>query len=83
MFLPVVFVGLSAAQHTADNSQSTCLYNTFRLIVCVSSLLTIRWIVYAEGVPHINNATEVSALPSEVKFSFSKMSEFIYTKAAA
>nr|XP_046154652.1 hydroperoxide isomerase ALOXE3-like [Oncorhynchus gorbuscha] len=42
-----------------------------------------QWIVYAEGVPHINNATEVSALPSEVKFSFSKMSEFIYTKAAA
>uniref|UniRef100_A0A4W5NT80 Si:dkey-17e16.9 n=1 Tax=Hucho hucho TaxID=62062 RepID=A0A4W5NT80_9TELE len=39
-----------------------------------------HWIVYAEGVPHINNATEVSALPSEVKFSFSKMSEFIYTK---
>uniref|UniRef100_A0A8C7MM60 Hydroperoxide isomerase ALOXE3 n=1 Tax=Oncorhynchus kisutch TaxID=8019 RepID=A0A8C7MM60_ONCKI len=67
----------------ADNSQSTCLYNTFRMIVCVSSCLTIRWIVYAEGVPHINNTTEVSALPSEVKFSFSKMSEFIYTKAAA
>uniref|UniRef100_A0A4W5NWU2 Si:dkey-17e16.9 n=1 Tax=Hucho hucho TaxID=62062 RepID=A0A4W5NWU2_9TELE len=44
---------------------------------------TISWIVYAEGVPHINNATEVSALPSEVKFSFSKMSEFIYTKSAA
>uniref|UniRef100_A0A4W5NQ08 Si:dkey-17e16.9 n=1 Tax=Hucho hucho TaxID=62062 RepID=A0A4W5NQ08_9TELE len=60
--------------------QSTCLYNTFRLIVCVYSCLTISWIVYAEGVPHINNATEVSALPSEVKFSFSKMSEFIYTK---
>uniref|UniRef100_A0A673YE95 Hydroperoxide isomerase ALOXE3-like n=1 Tax=Salmo trutta TaxID=8032 RepID=A0A673YE95_SALTR len=40
-----------------------------------------QWIVYAEGVPHINNATELSAVPSEVQFSFSKMSEFIYTKA--
>ncbi|XP_010901767.1 arachidonate 15-lipoxygenase B [Esox lucius] len=39
-----------------------------------------QWSVYAEGVPHINSATEVSALPSEIQFSFSKAAEFILTE---
>ncbi|KAJ8009631.1 hypothetical protein DPEC_G00090920 [Dallia pectoralis] len=39
-----------------------------------------QWSVYAEGVPHINKATEVSALPSEIQFSFSKAAEFICTE---
>lgn len=42
-----------------------------------------KWRKFAEGVPYINTTSDTFDLPSEVQFSFSKLSEFIYTKAIA
>ncbi|XP_055741248.1 hydroperoxide isomerase ALOXE3-like [Salvelinus fontinalis] len=39
-----------------------------------------QWSEFAEGLPHINSAKELSALPAEVLFSFSKEVETIYTR---
>uniref|UniRef100_A0A8C7HYF1 Uncharacterized protein n=1 Tax=Oncorhynchus kisutch TaxID=8019 RepID=A0A8C7HYF1_ONCKI len=38
------------------------------------------WNEFAEGLPHINSAKELSALPAEVLFSFSKEVETIYIR---
>ncbi|XP_029356092.1 arachidonate 12-lipoxygenase, 12R-type-like [Echeneis naucrates] len=41
------------------------------------------WDVYAEGIPHIIKAESPSSLPSEVRFSFTKSTEFAYTAKAS
>uniref|UniRef100_A0A673YDX5 Hydroperoxide isomerase ALOXE3-like n=1 Tax=Salmo trutta TaxID=8032 RepID=A0A673YDX5_SALTR len=52
----------------------TCLCNCphFFVSISVCSRPTIRWNEFAEGLPHINSAKELSDLPAEVLFSFSK-----------
>ncbi|XP_062323301.1 hydroperoxide isomerase ALOXE3-like [Osmerus eperlanus] len=42
-----------------------------------------KWAEYAKGVPYINSITDTLSLPSEVRFSFSKLGDFIYTKSIA
>uniref|UniRef100_A0A665XF75 Arachidonate 15-lipoxygenase type B n=1 Tax=Echeneis naucrates TaxID=173247 RepID=A0A665XF75_ECHNA len=44
---------------------------------------TESWDVYAEGIPHIIKAESPSSLPSEVRFSFTKSTEFAYTAKAS
>ncbi|XP_039634347.1 arachidonate 12-lipoxygenase, 12R-type-like isoform X2 [Perca fluviatilis] len=39
------------------------------------------WDVYAEGIPHCMKATDPLSLPCEVRFSFTKKTEFFYTAA--
>lgn len=41
-----------------------------------------RWDVFAEGVPHIIKAESPSSLPCEVRFSFTKNTEFLFTATA-
>ncbi|XP_076146962.1 polyunsaturated fatty acid lipoxygenase ALOX15B-like [Alosa pseudoharengus] len=38
-----------------------------------------RWSVYAEGTPHIINYDSALALPAELRFSYTKNIEFVYT----
>lgn len=38
-----------------------------------------RWDVYAEGLPHIMKAENPLSLPCEVRFSFTKSTEFLFT----
>ncbi|KAM3864529.1 arachidonate 12-lipoxygenase, 12R-type-like [Diretmus argenteus] len=38
-----------------------------------------RWDVYAEGIPHCIKVDNPLSLPSEVRFSFTKTKEFLYT----
>uniref|UniRef100_A0A6Q2Z5T2 Uncharacterized protein n=1 Tax=Esox lucius TaxID=8010 RepID=A0A6Q2Z5T2_ESOLU len=45
---------------TPKHTINCALCGNLRLTVCVSFCFTLRWSVYAEGVPHINSATEVS-----------------------
>lgn len=40
------------------------------------------WDVFAEGVPHIIKAESPSSLPCEVRFSFTKNTEFLFTATA-
>uniref|UniRef100_H3DKZ7 Arachidonate epidermal lipoxygenase 3 n=1 Tax=Tetraodon nigroviridis TaxID=99883 RepID=H3DKZ7_TETNG len=42
-----------------------------------------RWDVYAEGIPHIIKAENPLSLPCEVRFSFTKTTEFLFTATAA
>ncbi|XP_059197430.1 polyunsaturated fatty acid lipoxygenase ALOX15B-like [Centropristis striata] len=42
-----------------------------------------RWDVYAEGIPHIMKADDPLSLPSEVRFSFTKATEFRFTALTA
>ena len=37
------------------------------------------WDVFAEGVPHIMKAESPLSLPCEVRFSFTKNTEFLFT----
>ncbi|KAG7221852.1 hypothetical protein INR49_017028, partial [Caranx melampygus] len=41
-----------------------------------------RWHVYAEGIPHCMKTDGPLSLPCEVRFSFTKTTEFLYTAAA-
>eukprot|EP00066_Takifugu_rubripes_P007136 XP_003972437.1 PREDICTED: hydroperoxide isomerase ALOXE3-like [Takifugu rubripes] len=41
-----------------------------------------RWDVYAEGIPHIMKADGPLSLPAEVRFSFTKTTEFFFTATA-
>ncbi|XP_074545951.1 arachidonate 12-lipoxygenase, 12R-type-like [Halichoeres trimaculatus] len=41
-----------------------------------------RWDVYAEGIPHSMKAEDPLSLPCEVRFSFTKTSEFFFTAAS-
>ncbi|KAF1378127.1 hypothetical protein PFLUV_G00186870 [Perca fluviatilis] len=41
------------------------------------------WDVYAEGIPHCMKTTDPLSLPCEVRFSFTKDTEFRYTAATA
>ncbi|XP_030004877.1 hydroperoxide isomerase ALOXE3-like [Sphaeramia orbicularis] len=41
-----------------------------------------RWEVYAEGIPHCMKSENPLSLPCEVRFSFTKTSEFAFTAAA-
>ncbi|TDG99347.1 hypothetical protein EPR50_G00193140 [Perca flavescens] len=38
-----------------------------------------RWDVYAEGIPHCMKATDPDSLPCEIRFSFTKNTEFLFT----
>ncbi|XP_059184531.1 polyunsaturated fatty acid lipoxygenase ALOX15B-like [Centropristis striata] len=38
-----------------------------------------RWAAYAEGIPHNMKAEDPDSLPSEVRFSFTKQTEFRFT----
>ncbi|XP_054460533.1 polyunsaturated fatty acid lipoxygenase ALOX15B-like [Anoplopoma fimbria] len=38
-----------------------------------------RWDVYVEGIPHCIKAEDPLSLPCEVRFSFTKTTEFLYT----
>ncbi|XP_029919583.1 arachidonate 15-lipoxygenase B-like [Myripristis murdjan] len=40
-----------------------------------------RWNVYTEGIPHTIKVGNILDLPCEVRFSFTKASEFLYTAA--
>lgn len=40
------------------------------------------WDVFAEGVPHIIKAESPFSLPCEVRFSFTKTTEFLFTATA-
>uniref|UniRef100_A0A8C9ZDH5 Uncharacterized protein n=1 Tax=Sander lucioperca TaxID=283035 RepID=A0A8C9ZDH5_SANLU len=40
-----------------------------------------RWDVYAKGIPHCMEATDPCSLPCEIRFSFTKNTEFLYTAA--
>ncbi|XP_013863199.1 hydroperoxide isomerase ALOXE3 [Austrofundulus limnaeus] len=40
-----------------------------------------RWHVYAEGIPHCMKADDPQALPCEVRFSFTKQTEFLFTSS--
>ncbi|KAF7660428.1 hypothetical protein LDENG_00282100, partial [Lucifuga dentata] len=40
-----------------------------------------RWHVYAEGIPHCIDVDDPLSLPCEVRFSFTKTTEFLYTAA--
>ncbi|XP_047433292.1 arachidonate 12-lipoxygenase, 12R-type-like [Mugil cephalus] len=42
-----------------------------------------RWDVYLEGIPHSIKAEGPLSLPAEVRFSFTKTTEFLYTSATA
>ncbi|XP_041641068.1 arachidonate 12-lipoxygenase, 12R-type-like [Cheilinus undulatus] len=42
-----------------------------------------RWDVYVEGIPHIMKTENPLDLPCEVRFSFTKTTEFLFTAAAA
>uniref|UniRef100_A0A8C2XP58 Uncharacterized protein n=1 Tax=Cyclopterus lumpus TaxID=8103 RepID=A0A8C2XP58_CYCLU len=42
-----------------------------------------RWDVYLEGIPHCMKAESLLSLPNEVRFSFTKATEFLYTLATA
>ncbi|XP_034400084.1 arachidonate 12-lipoxygenase, 12R-type-like [Cyclopterus lumpus] len=42
-----------------------------------------RWDVYLEGIPHCMKAESPLSLPNEVRFSFTKATEFLYTLATA
>ncbi|XP_030644124.1 hydroperoxide isomerase ALOXE3-like [Chanos chanos] len=42
-----------------------------------------RWQLYASGMPYIVKADSPEALPEEIKFSFTKKTEFEHTQAAA
>ncbi|XP_022621142.1 arachidonate 12-lipoxygenase, 12R-type-like [Seriola dumerili] len=41
-----------------------------------------RWHVYAEGIPHCIKVDNPLSLPCEVRFSFTKTTEFLYTASA-
>ncbi|XP_020504092.2 hydroperoxide isomerase ALOXE3 [Labrus bergylta] len=41
-----------------------------------------RWDVYKEGIPHCMKAGNPLSLPCEVRFSFTKTSEFLFTAAS-
>ncbi|CAJ1052383.1 hydroperoxide isomerase ALOXE3-like [Xyrichtys novacula] len=41
-----------------------------------------RWDVYAEGIPHSIKAENPLSLPCEVRFSFTKTTEFLFTAAS-
>nr|XP_020504092.1 hydroperoxide isomerase ALOXE3-like [Labrus bergylta] len=41
-----------------------------------------RWDVYKEGIPHCMKADNPLSLPCEVRFSFTKTSEFLFTAAS-
>uniref|UniRef100_UPI0037E72444 polyunsaturated fatty acid lipoxygenase ALOX15B-like n=1 Tax=Semicossyphus pulcher TaxID=241346 RepID=UPI0037E72444 len=41
-----------------------------------------RWAVYAEGIPRCIKADDPDSLPNEVRFSFTKKTEFSFTAAA-
>ena len=43
------------------------------------SLSIHRWAVYAEGIPHCMKTDNPLALPSEVRFSFTKTTQFLFT----
>uniref|UniRef100_A0A4W5NZ33 Si:dkey-17e16.9 n=1 Tax=Hucho hucho TaxID=62062 RepID=A0A4W5NZ33_9TELE len=60
----------------------TCLCDCshFSVSISVCSCPTLRWNEFAEGLPKMNSAKELSALPAEVLFSFSKEVETIYTR---
>ncbi|TNN25695.1 Hydroperoxide isomerase ALOXE3 [Liparis tanakae] len=38
-----------------------------------------RWDVYLEGIPHCMKAENPQSLPNEVRFSFTKTTEFLFT----
>ncbi|XP_035850116.1 polyunsaturated fatty acid lipoxygenase ALOX15B-like [Sander lucioperca] len=40
-----------------------------------------RWHVYVEGIPHCMKSTDPLSLPCEIRFSFTKTTEFPYTAA--
>uniref|UniRef100_UPI0037E9A49B arachidonate 12-lipoxygenase, 12R-type-like n=1 Tax=Semicossyphus pulcher TaxID=241346 RepID=UPI0037E9A49B len=42
-----------------------------------------RWDVYADGIPHNMKADSPLSLPCEVRFSFTKTTEFFFTAASA
>uniref|UniRef100_A0A3P9MN05 Arachidonate 15-lipoxygenase type B n=1 Tax=Oryzias latipes TaxID=8090 RepID=A0A3P9MN05_ORYLA len=41
-----------------------------------------RWHVYTEGLPHCIKAEDLTSLPCEVQFSFTKSTEFAFTAAS-
>uniref|UniRef100_A0A8D3BR83 Lipoxygenase domain-containing protein n=1 Tax=Scophthalmus maximus TaxID=52904 RepID=A0A8D3BR83_SCOMX len=41
-----------------------------------------RWYAFKEGLPHCIEAENLSSLPCEVRFSFTKQTEFLFTAAA-
>uniref|UniRef100_W5K0Z1 Lipoxygenase domain-containing protein n=1 Tax=Astyanax mexicanus TaxID=7994 RepID=W5K0Z1_ASTMX len=45
--------------------------------------VSYRWGIYAEGLPHIVNAESPTVLPPEVRFSFTKKKEFLFTLVIA
>lgn len=47
-----------------------------------SFLFSSSWNVYAEGIPHIMKAEGPLSLPCEVRFSFTKTTEFFFTATA-
>ncbi|GAA6214827.1 arachidonate 12-lipoxygenase, 12R-type-like [Lates japonicus] len=42
-----------------------------------------RWDVYAEGIPHCIKTEDPLSLPCEVRFSFTKTTEFLFTASSA
>jgi len=45
----------------------------------VLKYFTPRWRVYAEGTPQVIDCDSAISLPPEVRFSFSKESEFYFS----
>ncbi|KAG9282356.1 arachidonate 15-lipoxygenase B-like [Astyanax mexicanus] len=53
------------------------------LIFSIQIDVYYRWGIYAEGLPHIVNAESPTELPPEVRFSFTKEKEFLFTLVIA